>query len=238
MICVVEDDPNIREIEVYAMKDCHMETKEASCAKEFWKLCENEVPELVLLHSFPTRRSSDLELVLLDIMLPDEDGISIVKKMREDARLSDVPVILVTAKGTEIDKVRGLDAGADDYIAKPFGILEMISRVKAVLRRSKSQEASVEELSAGNIRMNVEKHRVYVDDELIELTYKEFELLRVFLSNAGNVMPRNLLMDRVWGTTFEGESRTLDMHIKTLRKKLGEAGERIHTVRNVGYRLE
>ena len=201
MICVVEDDPNIREIEVYAMKDCHMETKEASCAKEFWKLCENEVPELVLL----------------DIMLPDEDGISIVKKMREDARL---------------------DAGADDYIAKPFGILEMISRVKAVLRRSKSQEASVEELSAGNIRMNVEKHRVYVDDELIELTYKEFELLRVFLSNAGNVMPRNLLMDRVWGTTFEGESRTLDMHIKTLRKKLGEAGERIHTVRNVGYRLE
>ena len=211
MICVVEDDPNIREIEVYAMKDCHMETKEASCAKEFWKLCENEVPELVLL----------------DIMLPDEDGISIVKKMREDARLSDVPVILVTAKGTEIDKVRGLDAGADDYIAKPFGILEMISRVKAVLRRSKIQEASVEELSAGNIRMNVEKHRVYVDDELIELTY-----------NAGNVMPRNLLMDRVWGTTFEGESRTLDMHIKTLRKKLGEAGERIHTVRNVGYRLE
>lgn len=121
-----------------------METKEASCAKEFWKLCENEVPELVLL----------------DIMLPDEDGISIVKKMREDARLSDVPVILVTAKGTEIDKVRGLDAGADDYIAKPFGILEMISRVKAVLRRSKSQEASVEELSAGNIWMNVEKHRV------------------------------------------------------------------------------
>ena len=114
----------------------------------------------------------------------------------------------------------------------------MISRVKAVLRRSKSQEASVEELSAGNIRMNVEKHRVYVDDELIELTYKEFELLRVFLSNAGNVMPRNLLMDRVWGTTFEGESRTLDMHIKTLRKKLGEAGERIHSVRNVGYRLE
>ena len=185
-------------------------------------MCENEVPELVLL----------------DIMLPDEDGISIVKKMREDARLSDVPVILVTAKGTEIDKVRGLDAGADDYIAKPFGILEMISRVKAVLRRSKIQEASVEELSAGNIRMNVEKHRVYVDDELIELTYKEFELLRVFLSNAGNVMPRNLLMDRVWGTTFEGESRTLDMHIKTLRKKLGEAGERIHTVRNVGYRLE
>ncbi|MFR1027888.1 MAG: response regulator transcription factor [Clostridium sp.] len=216
MICVVEDDPNIREIEVYAMKDCHMETKEASCAKEFWKLCENEVPELVLL----------------DIMLPDEDGISIVKKMREDARLSDVPVILVTAKGTEIDKVRGLDAGADDYIAKPFGILEMISRVKAVLRRSKIQEASVEELSAGNIRMNVEKHRVYVDDELIELTYKEFELLRVFLSNA------EMLCQEIFdGSCVEQSLRGIphtDMHIKTLRKKLGEAGERIHTVRNVG----
>ena len=138
----------------------------------------------------------------------------------------------------QTDKEAGVIFFAADYIAKPFGILEMISRVKAVLRRSKTQEASVEELLAGNIRMNVEKHRVYVDDELIELTYKEFELLRVFLSNAGNVMPRNLLMDRVWGTTFEGESRTLDMHIKTLRKKLGEAGERIHTVRNVGYRLE
>ena len=222
LIYVVEDDKNIREIESFALKNAGYEIQGFVGAKDFYTALMRQKPDLALL----------------DVMLPDEDGISIVKKMREDARLSDVPVILVTAKGTEIDKVRGLDAGADDYIAKPFGILEMISRVKAVLRRSKMQEASVEELSAGNIRMNVEKHRVYVDDELIELTYKEFELLRVFLSNAGNVMPRNLLMDRVWGTTFEGESRTLDMHIKTLRKKLGEAGERIHTVRNVGYRLE
>ena len=222
MIYLVEDDNSIRELVIYTLQSTGFEARGFACGADFWEGMKEDMPELVLL----------------DIMLPDEDGISIVKKMREDARLSDVPVILVTAKGTEIDKVRGLDAGADDYIAKPFGILEMISRVKAVLRRSKSQEASVEELSAGNIRMNVEKHRVYVDDELIELTYKEFELLRVFLSNAGNVMPRNLLMDRVWGTTFEGESRTLDMHIKTLRKKLGEAGERIHTVRNVGYHLE
>ena len=221
-IYYVEDDTSIRELVLYALKTAEFQVMGFENAASFYKRMKEQQPDLILL----------------DIMLPDEDGISIVKKMREDARLSDVPVILVTAKGTEIDKVRGLDAGADDYIAKPFGILEMISRVKAVLRRSKSQEASVEELSAGNIRMNVEKHRVYVDDELIELTYKEFELLRVFLSNAGNVMPRNLLMDRVWGTTFEGESRTLDMHIKTLRKKLGEAGERIHTVRNVGYRLE
>lgn len=222
MICVVEDDPNIREIEVYAMKDCGFPTVEAASAEEFWKICDSQIPKLVLL----------------DIMLPDEDGITILKGMREQTKLKDVPVILVTAKGTEIDKVRGLDAGADDYIAKPFGILELISRVKAVLRRSGSQKSGGSEVTAGNIRMDVEKHRVYVEEETVELTYKEFELLRVFLNNAGNVMTRELLMDRVWGTTYEGESRTLDMHIKTLRQKLGTAGDRIRTVRNVGYRLE
>ena len=222
MICVVEDDPNIREIEVYAMKDCGFPTEEAASAEEFWKICDSQPPKLVLL----------------DIMLPDEDGITILKRMREKSKLKDVPVILVTAKGSEIDKVRGLDAGADDYIAKPFGILELISRVKAVLRRSGSHAPGEVEVISGNIRMNMEKHRVYVDETGVELTYKEFELLRVFLNNAGNVMTRELLMDRVWGTTYEGESRTLDMHIKTLRQKLGDAGERIRTVRNVGYRLE
>ena len=222
MICVVEDDPNIREIEVYAMKDCGFPTEEAASAEEFWKICDSQPPKLVLL----------------DIMLPDEDGITILKRMREKSKLKDVPVILVTAKGSEIDKVRGLDAGADDYIAKPFGILELISRVKAVLRRSGSHAPGEVEVISGNIRMNMEKHRVYVDETGVELTYKEFELLRVFLNNAGNVMTRALLMDRVWGTTYEGESRTLDMHIKTLRQKLGAAGERIRTVRNVGYRLE
>lgn len=222
MICVVEDDPNIREIEVYAMKDCGFPTEEAASAEEFWKICDSQPPKLVLL----------------DIMLPDEDGITILKRMREKSKLKDVPVILVTAKGSEIDKVRGLDAGADDYIAKPFGILELISRVKAVLRRSGSHAPGEVEVISGNIRMNMEKHRVYVDETGVELTYKEFELLRVFLNNAGNVMTRELLMDRVWGTTYEGESRTLDMHIKTLRQKLGAAGERIRTVRNVGYRLE
>ena len=222
MICVVEDDPNIREIEVYAMKDCGYPTEEAASAEEFWKICDSQPPKLVLL----------------DIMLPDEDGITILKRMREKSKLKDVPVILVTAKGSEIDKVRGLDAGADDYIAKPFGILELISRVKAVLRRSGSHAPGEVEVISGNIRMNMEKHRVYVDETGVELTYKEFELLRVFLNNAGNVMTRELLMDRVWGTTYEGESRTLDMHIKTLRQKLGAAGERIRTVRNVGYRLE
>ena len=216
MICVVEDDPNIREIEVYAMKDCGFPTEEAASAEEFWKICDSQPPKLVLL----------------DIMLPDEDGITILKRMREKSKLKDVPVILVTAKGSEIDKVRGLDAGADDYIAKPFGILELISRVKAVLRRSGSHAPGEVEVISGNIRMNMEKHRVYVDETSVELTYKEFELLRVFLNNAGNVMTRELLMDRVWGTTYEGESRTLDMHIKTLRQKLGDAGVRIRTARN------
>lgn len=221
MICVVEDDSNIREIEVFAMKNCGFTVMEAATGKEFWKICEKQIPQLVVL----------------DIMLPDEDGIHILQKIRSHAELRKVPVILVTAKGTEIDKVKGLDAGADDYIAKPFGVLELISRVKAVLRRSEMLEQDTE-IIQGNIRMNVEKHRVYVVEETIELTYKEFELLRVFMKNAGNVLTREVLMDRVWGTNYEGESRTLDMHIKTLRKKLGEEGERIKTVRNVGYRLE
>ncbi len=222
MIYVVEDDKNIREIEVFAMKNCGFSTVEAASGKEFWEACEEHIPELVIL----------------DIMLPDEDGIVILEKMKKRSSLKNVPVILVTAKGTEIDKVRGLDAGADDYIAKPFGVLELISRVKAVLRRSGSTGTKGSEIVQGEIRMNLEKHRVYVSDQVVELTFKEYELLKIFLSNAGNVLTREILMDKVWGTTYEGESRTLDMHIKTLRKKLGEAGSRIKTVRNVGYRLE
>lgn len=221
MICVVEDDSNIREIEVFAMKNCGYSVTEAETGKEFWKICEKNIPQLVVL----------------DIMLPDEDGIHILQKIRNHPELRKVPVILVTAKGTEMDKVKGLDAGADDYIAKPFGVLELISRVKAVLRRSEINGQDTE-IIRGNIRMNVEKHRVYVVEQTVELTYKEFELLRVFMKNAGNVLTREVLMDRVWGTNYEGESRTLDMHIKTLRKKLGEEGARIKTVRNVGYRLE
>lgn len=217
MICIVEDDLNIREIENFALKNCGFSTAEASDAKEFWTICEKKVPELILL----------------DIMLPDEDGMSILGKIRNKPELKKVPVILVTAKSSEIDKVRGLDAGADDYIAKPFGVLELISRVKAVLRRTDA-DGDDTVLAQGNLKMNVEKHRVYAGEEPIELTYKEFELLRIFMKNAGNVMTRELLMDRVWGTTYEGESRTLDMHIKTLRKKLGPAGEKIKTVRNVG----
>lgn len=221
MICVVEDDLNIREIEIFAIKTCGFTTVEAGSAKEFWEICSNKVPELVLL----------------DIMLPDEDGITILEKIRKKPDLKKVPVILVTAKGAEIDKVKGLDAGADDYIAKPFGVLELISRVKAVMRRVHGLEEE-HIIAQGSIKMNVEKHKVYVDDQEIELTFKEYELLRVLMKNAGNVMTREILMDRVWGTSYEGESRTLDMHIKTLRKKLGATGEYIKTVRNVGYRLE
>ncbi|MDY3908452.1 MAG: response regulator transcription factor [Eubacterium sp.] len=221
MICVVEDDLNIREIEIFALKTCGFTTVEAGSAKEFWEICSNKVPELVLL----------------DIMLPDEDGITILEKIRKKPDLKKVPVILVTAKGAEIDKVKGLDAGADDYIAKPFGVLELISRVKAVMRRVHGLEEE-HIIAQGSIKMNVEKHKVYVDDQEIELTFKEYELLKVLMKNAGNVMTREILMDRVWGTSYEGESRTLDMHIKTLRKKLGASGEYIKTVRNVGYRLE
>lgn len=221
MICVVEDDLNIREIENFALKTCGFTTVEAGSAKEFWEICSNKVPELVLL----------------DIMLPDEDGITILEKIRKKPDLKKVPVILVTAKGAEIDKVKGLDAGADDYIAKPFGVLELISRVKAVMRRVQGLEEE-HIIVQGSIKMNVEKHKVYVDDQEIELTFKEYELLKVLMKNAGNVMTREILMDRVWGTSYEGESRTLDMHIKTLRKKLGASGEYIKTVRNVGYRLE
>ncbi len=221
MICVVEDDTNIREIEVFALKNCGYKAVEAANAKDFWEICRNTVPELVLL----------------DIMLPDEDGISILKKIRKKPELKKIPVILVTAKGAELDKVKGLDAGADDYIAKPFGVLELISRVKAVMRRvNVDDEESL--IIRGDLKMNVEKHMVYVNEVAVELTFKEFELLRVLMKNAGNVMTREILMDRVWGIEYEGESRTLDMHIKTLRHKLGISGEHIKTVRNVGYRFE
>ena len=218
MICVVEDDPNIREIEVYAMKDCHMETKEASCAKEFWKLCENEVPELVLL----------------DIMLPDEDGLEIVRKLRSDRMTKHIPILMVTAKTTEIDKVKGLDMGADDYMTKPFGVMELISRVKALLRRSQIIPEE-EVIQVGPVTMDQNKRKVSAYGKACELTYKEYELLHLLMQNAGIVISRDVILNRVWGTDYEGESRTIDMHIKTLRKKLKEAGAMIQTVRNVGY---
>lgn len=222
MICILEDDDNIREIENFALKNCGFVTEPAASAKEFWEIMEHKIPQLILL----------------DIMLPDEDGISILTKLKKNPEWKKVPVILVTAKTSEMDKVKGLDTGADDYISKPFGVLELISRVKAVLRRSDSAGDDTV-ITNGSIELNVEKHVVSYDGNNIELTYKEFELLRALMKNAGNVMTREILMDRVWGTSYEGESRTLDMHIKTLRKKLGEdGGKLIKTVRNVGYKFQ
>ena len=221
MICILEDDDNIREIENFALKNCGFVTEPAASAKEFWEIMEHKIPQLILL----------------DIMLPDEDGISVLTKLKKNPEWKKVPVILVTAKTSEMDKVKGLDTGADDYISKPFGVLELISRVKAVLRRSDSAGDDTV-ITNGSIELNVEKHVVSYDGNNIELTYKEFELLRVLMKNAGNVMTREILMDRVWGTSYEGESRTLDMHIKTLRQKMGSSGNRIKTIRNVGYVLE
>lgn len=220
-IFVVEDDTNIREIETFALKNSGYLVEDFACAKDFYKRLPDRVPNLILL----------------DIMLPDEDGLEIVKKLRGMPETKKVPIILVTAKTSEIDKVKGLDIGADDYITKPFGVMELISRVKAMLRRSMGEEQE-KLIRLENIFIDGEKHAVYVDDEVCELTFKEYELLKLLAVNVGIVMTRDQIMDKVWGTDFVGESRTLDMHIKTLRQKLKEAGSRIKTVRNVGYRME
>ena len=200
LIYVVEDDKNIREIERFALQNSGYRVEEFECARDFYKRIATKVPQLVLL----------------DIMLPDEDGLAIVKKLRMTAETKKVPVIMVTAKTTEIDKVKGLDLGADDYITKPFGVMELISRVKAVLRRSYQTEEE-KQLSLGEVSIDSEKHMVTVNDEVCELTFKEYELLKLLMTNAGIVMTRDVIMERVWGVDFEGESRTLDMHIKTLR---------------------
>ena len=218
LIYIVEDDVNIREIESFALKNSGYTIEDFACAKDFFARIRDKVPDLVLL----------------DIMLPDEDGLEIVKKLRKKAETRMVPIIMVTAKTSEMDKVKGLDIGADDYLTKPFGVMELISRTKALLRRSlhMSEEKL---LSIGDIFLDDEKRMVYVHDVPCELTYKEYELLKLLMSNAGIVTARDTIMERIWGIDFEGESRTLDMHIKTLRKKLGEAGSMIKTVRNVGY---
>ena len=220
MIYIVEDDRNIQEIELFALKNSGYQATGFETAKEFYKALNEKLPELILL----------------DIMLPDEDGLSILKRLRSRADTQKIPVILVTAKTSEIDKVKGLDGGADDYIAKPFGVMEMIARVKALLRRSGGMEESL--LTCGNVTLDGEKRMVYVDGKSIELTYKEFELLRLFLSHPGMAFTRDQLFNEIWGMDYCGETRTVDMHIRTLRQKLGSCGSMIQTVRNVGYRLE
>ena len=220
LIYIVEDDKNISEIESFSLKNAGHETKEFADGKSFSRELMEKKPDLILL----------------DVMLPDEDGLEIVKKLRAMPQTKHLPVMMVTAKTTELDKVRGLDIGADDYMTKPFGIMELLSRVKALLRRSAG--AQTKRLEVGNLVLDDERHLVMVKGENCELTFKEYELLKLLMANCGMVLTREVIMERVWGTDFEGESRTLDMHIKTLRQKLGEEGSMIRTVRNVGYLLE
>ncbi|MBR0082039.1 MAG: response regulator transcription factor [Clostridia bacterium] len=223
LIYLVEDDNDIRELETYALQNSDLEVQSFTDSNGLYEAVGKRIPDLVLL----------------DIMLPGEDGMSILKHLRGDPETQTVPIIMVTAKTTEADKVSGLDTGADDYITKPFGVTELVSRVKAMLRRT-SREFSAGAgmiLRYDPIVMNIETHRVTVNDQPIELTFKEFELLKFLLQNKGTVVTRSRLMDTVWGFAFAGETRTVDMHIKTLRQKLGSAGQLIVTIRNVGYRL-
>ena len=217
MIYIVEDDRNIQEIELFALKNSGYQAMGFETAKDFYRALDSRLPELVLL----------------DIMLPDEDGMSILKRLRSRPDTQRVPVILVTAKTTELDKVKGLDGGADDYIAKPFGVMEMIARVKALLRRSGGTEDSL--MTCGDVTLDSEKRMVFAAGKPVELTYKEFELLRLLMKNHGIVISRDVIMERVWDSSFEGESRTIDVHVRTLRQKLGPSGSLIKTIRNVGY---
>lgn len=220
MIYCVEDERNIRELIVYTLESSGLTARGFENGDAFFQGVRQEVPQLVLL----------------DIMLPGDDGLAILKKLKGDTLTSDVPVILVTAKGSEYDKVFGLDMGADDYIVKPFGMMELIARVKALLRRSR-KEKSVREYTMGDLVMQVDKHTVKVQGEEVLLTFKEFELLKYMLENPGIVLSRDQILEHIWGYEFAGETRTVDVHIRTLRKKLGPCQDMIETIRGVGYRM-
>lgn len=219
MIYLLEDDDNIRSFVTYALNNSGLQTTGFAHPADFWRAMEDMPPELVLL----------------DIMLPDEDGLHILARLRERNETSSLPVIMLTAKSTEYDKVIGLDSGADDYIAKPFGTMELISRVKALLRRTKTADDG--DKLYGKLFVSPSKHIVKVDGEDVSLTFKEYELLMLLMKSAGRVFTRDELLNSVWGYSFDGESRTVDVHIRTLRSKLGACGGYIDTVRGVGYRF-
>ena len=221
MIWCVEDDASIRDIEVYALQSMGLEARGFADGTTFWEALQKEQPELVVL----------------DVMLPGVDGIELLRRMRASESLCAIPVVMATAKGSEYDKIQGLDLGADYYLAKPFGVMELVSCVKAVLRRCNPKQVQ-HLLKTGELIVNLDEHTVTADGERVSLTYKEFELLRLFLAHPGRVFTREQLMERVWGSEYLGETRTIDMHIRTLRQKLGRYGEWIETVRGVGYRLE
>lgn len=220
LIYIVEDDESILEIEELTLRNAGHQVEGFTCAADFYQQLAKETPDCCIV----------------DIMLPDQNGNEIVKNLRTQPKTQKLPIIMVTAKSTDIDLVRGIEAGADDYIKKPFSVLELISRVKALLRRSVTTNDKT--LSLDDLILDEAKRQVTIDKAQIELTYKEYELLRLFLHNCEIVLNRNTILDKIWGTDFEGESRTLDMHIKTLRQKLGTYGSRIKTVRNVGYVLK
>lgn len=222
MIFCVEDDAGIRDLMIYTLNASGFRAVGFENAKEFYTALADTVPELIML----------------DIMLPGEDGISILKRLKADARTADIPVIMATAKGNEYDKVIGLDLGADDYLAKPFGMMEMASRVRAVLRRSGRAAEKQQLIRVGGLEMNLGEHIVTADGIRIQLTLKEFELLRTFMTSPGRAFTREQLLSSVWSEDFLGETRTVDVHVGTLRQKLGSCGKYIRTVRGVGYKLE
>lgn len=221
MIFCVEDDRSIRDLMIYTLHSAGFEAKGFCDGSSLFDALRAEAPQLILL----------------DIMLPGEDGIAILKKLRMQSATENIPVIMATARGTEYDKVTGLDAGADDYLAKPFGMMEMISRIKAVLRRTNPKEP-VRRYEVGSLELNADTHTVLADGERIQLTLKEYNLLRLLIENPGKVFTRSQLLERVWGIDYVGETRTIDVHIGTLRMKLGKCGDYIETVRGVGYRME
>ena len=222
MIFCVEVDGNIRELVVYTLESTGFQARGFEDGSSFLEALALETPELVLL----------------DIMLPGEDGMELLRKLKASKKTKDIPVIMVTAKGAEYDKVKGLDAGADDYVTKPFGMMELISRIKAVLRRSaKGSVSSEDTFEIGEIRLDPMKHEVTVHGEVVNLTLKEYELLKRLMKNSNIVLTRDQLLEDIWGYDFDGETRTVDVHVRTLRQKLGDAGEQIETVRGVGYRM-
>ena len=220
MIYIVEDDANIRELVSYALSSSGMETEGFDVPSAFWNAINVQLPDLIML----------------DIMLPEEDGLSILRRLKENNKTKNIPVIMLTAKGTEIDKVKGFDYGADDYIAKPFGVMELVARVKARFRSVKKEDTNVE-YKTGKLYVSASKHIVKVDGASVLLTLKEFEILCMLLKNKDIVLTRDQLLNNIWGYSFDGESRTVDVHIRTLRQKLGEAGDVIETVRGIGYKI-
>lgn len=221
MIYVLEDDESIRELIIYTLNGQNMQAKGFGTPSEFWDAVHEKTPSLVLL----------------DIMLPEEDGFSILQKLRAAPATKRLPVIMLTAKGSEYDIVRGLDIGADDYVPKPFRMMELLSRIRALLRRSGADNDRQEEYRVGNLYVNPVRHEVQVDGKDVVLTLKEFELLSLLISRQGIVFTRAQLLDEIWGYGFDGESRTVDVHVRTLRQKLGEAGNYIETVRGIGYKI-